>query len=370
MEEVNITHRKHNTGSLTNESVLTNDDGKTIFDTTMMNLTDSRVDNINDNDTINDLLEQIQSLKMQLRSSHQEIDDLNSENFRLKSDLQKALKNVETDDKTSLTPGKKRSAPSPSNENKLKNRKLSSNMSNNYDSNSSIIHKETEVVTINKKTQHCNNKKCLNTLSPPLKRNLCVISSEFSNRIFTMSEGTCLRNYNMCHYRTPRCGIEYNLRNIENKVRNFTSSDYCIILIGEEDFKKTNNYIELVTLIREKLSQLSHTNFIICLPTFKYMDNSNVMFNSRIDTFNNLIYMDVQTYNYAFILDSNLNLPYTYDTYNYWHGNLNNKGFNIVISDLQDLILDLDTLNTIQPVVDCPQNKQFEKAQDTSQFFL
>lgn len=191
-----------------------------------------------------------------------------------------------------------------------------------------------------------------------------------------MTERTHICNYNMCHYRMPKCGIEHILKDIDSKVRNFTHSDYCIIHIGEDDFKKTNNYIELVTFIREKLQTLNHTNFIICLPTFKYMVNSNIMYNCRIDTFNNLICMDVETYKYAYILDSNLNLPYTYDTYSRRYGSLNNKGLNIVISDLQDLILNLNTMIASNVEVDCSQKNQTElltdikQAQNKTQFFL
>lgn len=414
-ENKNITHRKpRRTSSMIDLSVTTSNE-EFILDTTMMSLPDSLRDN---SAIISDLTDQNKTLTMQLLSAHQEIENLNNENFRLKSDLQEIIKKVNTYKKICSTPTKKSITPSRKSK-PLHQNDMSSCLTNNDVSLESRVHSENTLRVINKATQtvytcsnlsersistshnktlnqnmkeqtiqstpqidtdiggtrdislqNCTNKKSLNTLSPPLKHNICVISSELSNRIYTMSEGTHLRNYNMCHYRTPKCGIEHILRNIENKVRNFTCSDYCIIFIGEEDFKKTNKYIELVALIREKLLQLNHTNFIICLPTFKYMDNFNIMYNSRIDTFNNLIYMDVQTYSYAFILDSNLNLPYTHDTYNHWHGNLNNKGFNIVISDLQELILDLDNVNTAQPIVDCSQKEQFVMAQNPSQFFL
>lgn len=76
---------------------------------------------------------------------------------------------------------------------------------------------------------------------PPVKNNICILSSETSNRIQTLSERTHLGNFNMCHYRTPRCGMKYLLKDIDLKVRNFSRLDYCIIFIGEDDFTKTHN---------------------------------------------------------------------------------------------------------------------------------
>lgn len=98
------------------------------------------------------------------------------------------------------------------------------------------------------------------------------------------------------------------------------------------------------------------------------------MFNSRIEIFNNLLYMDVETYNYALVLDSNLNLHYTNDTYNQRFGTLNNKGQKIILSDLQDLIQSISLLNAVHLEVDSFQKKQQTwidtKEQNNSQFFL
>lgn len=367
----NITFRRTRTQS---DSNVDNDDSRNVTSQTLDCTTNSLPDMSENEDveTLNILKNEIERLKSELQSAHKEIDELSLENGNLKQSNAELLEiNKKYKVLCSSPVGNKFRTPK---KNTLTNRQAKKtptsstleNIKKNIKNTPHITDIDTE--STKKIPSLCKNSP--STYSTSLKRNMCVVSSELSNRIYSMSEGTHLRNYNMCHYRTPKCGIEYILKNLESKVRNFTSSDYCIIIIGEDDFKKTNKYIELVTLIREKLLQLNHTNFIICLPTFKYMDNSNIMFNSRIDTFNNLIYMDVQTYNYAFILDSNLNLPYTHDTYNHWYGNLNNKGFSIVISDLQDLILDLDSVNTVQTIVDCSQKEQPEITQNTSQFFL
>lgn len=365
----NITFRRTRTHS---ES---NDDSSNVVSQTLDCTSNSLPDMSEDDDgeQICILKKEIESLKTKLQSAHEEIDLLSLEKSNLQQSNAELLRKNKTYEAVYNSPAKQRVRTPKKNTNirlKEKQTQTSDVVSNTQSPPQIDIDTGSSGETQNITTKSCDkNSSC--KLSPLVKHKICVISSETSNRIYTMSEDTHLLNYNhMCHYRMPRCGIEHILKNIEDKVRNFTYSDYCIIFIGEEDFKTTNKYIELVTLIRQKLLPLNHTNFIICLPTFKYMDNSNIMFNSRIDTFNNLIYMDVQTYNYAFILDSNLNLPYTHDTYNQWSGILNNKGFNIVISDLQDLILDLATLNTMQQKVDCSQKKQTNMQQNPSQFFL
>lgn len=209
------------------------------------------------------------------------------------------------------------------------------------------------------------------------KPKICLISCETSNRLFTLIESTNLtEKYETCHYRKPKCGLRQSLDGIEGKVKGFTYSDFCIIYIGEEDFCATHNYIDLVMLLRDKLLNLTHTNFIICLPTFRYMRNANIMFNSRIETFNNLLYLDVNSFGYAHLLDSNLNLPYDHGTYNKHYGSLNKYGLKIVVSDLQDLILALGNLNTSSQEVDCSPETQSlneipkEPHQINSQFFL
>ncbi|KAH9637865.1 hypothetical protein HF086_016873 [Spodoptera exigua] len=177
MDTDNITLRKHNTGSLTNLSVLTNDE-KTILDTTMLSIPDSLLDNYNDDDFVNDLKQQINTLKMQLMSAHQEIDDLNSENFRLKTDLQNALKTVETCKKICLTPGRKISTPSSSSTHKSKHCKMQTIVLNN-DSKTSPNCCKQKKATMNKETQtfeltHTTLKENQNPTSTPYLSNFAI----------------------------------------------------------------------------------------------------------------------------------------------------------------------------------------------------
>lgn len=307
---------------------------------------------------INTLKAEIENLRSQLKSAHLEIEMLSLENSSLKQSNADLLKKNDMYKKVTSSPIKKRVQTPKRNKISLTNKVTSKSQTlESSDCRTSTAEDPIE-----------------NSVSslPIVKSNLCIISSETSNRLYTICQRTRFSNCNMCHYRMPNCSLKQLLHSLDKKVQNFTYSDYCVIYVGEEDFKKTQNYLELVTFIRNKIQPLTHTNFIVCLPTFKYMENKNVMFNSRVDTFNNLMFMDVETYNYAYLLDSNLNLPYTYDTYNQRYGSLNNKGLNIVITDLQDLVLDLNSANASSDA-GCPQinNEPTEtQLQENSQFFL
>ncbi|KAF9410398.1 hypothetical protein HW555_010524 [Spodoptera exigua] len=115
-----------------------------------------------------------------------------------------------------------------------------------------------------------------------------------------------MNRYNICHYITPNGSTEQLLNGIQTKLRDYTMTDYCIILIGE-DFKTTSNYDNDILLIRKILKQVSHTNIIICFPTYK-LTNYNNLYNWRIETFNNLLYLDLIKHEHAFYLDSNYDL--------------------------------------------------------------
>lgn len=318
-----------------------------------------------DEKEINILRNEVKNLKSQLESAHKEIKLLNSQISTLEQRNRDLIKENEMSQKdiiSSTLNKKKQNIPKMD---KIHSTKKTSKGTQSIGNISCTPAAEIPAGTSENGTTEA---------KPPLpilKHNICMISSETSNRLYTLCQRNNLNNFQLCHYRMPKCGLKQLLNNIDKKVQNFTHFDYCIIYIGEEDFRRTHSYIELVTFIREKLQILTHTNFIICLPTFKYMENKNIMFNSRIDTFNNLIYMDVETYKYAYILDSNLNLPYTYETYNLY-GSLNNKGLSIVLSDLQNIVLHLNTAN-LTLGADCSHKTDtFTGTQlhDNSQFFL
>lgn len=74
-------------------------DNSTVLDTTMMSLPST---SLNESDTTLDLKDTVKRLTLELESAHQEIDHLNSENFRLKMDIGQYQKLIETLKKVNL----------------------------------------------------------------------------------------------------------------------------------------------------------------------------------------------------------------------------------------------------------------------------
>lgn len=60
-----------------------------------------------------------------------------------------------------------------------------------------------------------------------------------------------------------------------------------------------------------------------------------------LKTFNALLYQDIQTHGYAYLLDTNLNLSYDHDMFSRRNGWLNNNGMRNVFRDLNYLIADI-----------------------------
>lgn len=91
MEETNnVTHRqKQRSNSLHDISSY----NSSLLDTTMLSIPNSSL--LNDSQCISELNEKINTLGKNLSNAHQEIENLNTENIRLKLDLGKALSRIE-----------------------------------------------------------------------------------------------------------------------------------------------------------------------------------------------------------------------------------------------------------------------------------
>lgn len=355
-----ITLRKKNTGSLTNLSVLTNDDEKTLFDTTMMSIPDSLHD-YNDDDTVNDLNEQINTLKMQLSSAHQEIDDLNSENFRLKSDLQKALKTVETCKKICVTPGRKNSTPSSSSKQKSEHYKIRPTASNN-ESQTSIkagYCKDKKVHTLNKETQtsevtndtltqkqnltshsHLGNialKKPVGVSRPKPKNRLAIMSNRCTKGVLPLIEEVFSNDFDYCHYLLHNATTEGLLRTVEDNLKGFTMQDYCLIFIGENDIK-SSEYLDILENLKNSLKNTTHTNIVICAPT--YIRGAQIH-NYKVELFNNRLSLDIKTNKFAYFFDSNYTL--TLDMFTYHTGKINKDGWRAIFDQIRsNIFIDYD----------------------------
>ncbi|KAF9407876.1 hypothetical protein HW555_012247, partial [Spodoptera exigua] len=101
-----------------------------------------------------------------------------------------------------------------------------------------------------------------------------------------------------------------------------------------EKLSKNN---DLYKKIRQVLQEITNTNIIICTPTYKFFTNS-YLYNSRVETFNNLLYLDTITHEHAYFLDSNENLAYDDTMFNRRTGAINGFGMKILFKDIYRMI--------------------------------
>lgn len=168
---------------------------------------------------------------------------------------------------------------------------------------------------------------------------VCILSNNTENKILSISNTTLQLKSDICHYLMPHCTMDQMMLNIETKVKSFTMNDFCIIMIGEEDIN-SNNYPNLIFSIRASINKIQHTNIIICAPTYKCGNYTNI-FNGKIEYFNSLLCHDIFTHEHAYFLDSNMNLTYDYKMFYRRSGKLNNTGMRTIFQDLNEILLDI-----------------------------
>lgn len=332
----NITFRKTKSRTLTQNSSMDNSRNSSNIDGST-----SSLPNISQDDQIQQLQNQIEQLNLQLNSARKEIQNLNLENTSLKNTveeltskndmLKKATKILTSEagspDKCVPTT----STPRASSQRKSKKKEHLKQPPSHVDQEGS----KTPVKPRNKGTQ------ILETTNKPVKNKLCILSANKNNHITSIAEET-FENLQICHYISPNCGLLQLIANLDKKIADFSMTDYCVILIGEKDFQQTENYVNIIIKLRETLLKIHHTNVILCVPTFK-LSNYSTMFNWRIETFNNLLHLDLQTYNYATAFDSNLNLQYDFTMFSKINKKVNERGMRNIFHNLQLTLFDNTT---------------------------
>lgn len=183
------------------------------------------------------------------------------------------------------------------------------------------------------------------SINSQTKSKLCIISTNKINKILTVAENTFdQKKYDLCHYLMPNRGIQKLLEDIELKIVDFTMNDFCVILLGDEDFNTSKNYQDLVSLIRNTLQKIQSTNIVICSPIFHCARYANV-FNWRIEHFNKLLNEDVNKYEYAYLIDSNYNLECDETMFHTRKGTVKNLGMRVVLRDVHKKITDIEDWN-------------------------
>lgn len=360
MEDENVTMRRHKT--------IANDSTDLSFESINSEIRRFSLPDLStgyDSDE-EDLKDEIVKLKIELESAHQEIEKLVQENMMLKNALDRQRNKSKNLQKICSEPRKKTTNTTREKRNKEISRNMSLSFAEGLNTSSidlGLNNEASEIITDGatcktlEPTQHnfdsdtvtksfCKNpvddkmkidvatSSSSKLMTPELKPNkLCIISSNQTNRILSIAQNT-FPSHNICHYLLTNYGTKQLINNLDKKLLDYTKNDYCLIFIGDRDFTKTHNYFELIINIRNTLLTLQHTNVVLCLPTYKFNGYSS-MFNSRIETFGNLLCHDVYTYDYAIIFDSNLNLTYDDTMFNKRTGIVNNYGMKNIFDNLK-----------------------------------
>lgn len=363
-DSLNVTFRRPRPRTQSESPTI--DDSDNVIPNTLECTTSSMPDMSDDeDDQVKLLREEIQNLAKQLESAHKEIELLSVENSTLKRENDNLIRKNNVYKKVATNSPNKSSQNTP-------RKKTHRNCKTKQTQTETLERERTDITTTNTEKQpnttkneqrtktHMNNsdiKEIKNSIGtktktqaeshPPqqhIQNKVCILSANKQNRILSTVEETFDKQFNFCHYLTTEGATCDLLQGINTKLTDYTMSDYCVILIGEQDFKMAKNYSELIVDIRKTLSEITHTNIIICLPTYKYNINSN-MYNWRVMNFNHFLCQDIWTHKYAYVLDSNACVDYDYNTFYRQSGQLNNFGLHSIFDNLLVLINDIHMYN-------------------------
>lgn len=298
----------------------------------IINCTASSLPNISiDNGQLTDLLSQVEKLRADLEIAHNEISSLNLENSKLNQRLQDSESKLKLYKKVKelAIPNKYLSPVQKSNKKRTMKQLTTSTQSSPLKKQFSPTIKD----DITCAPTYSKGMGTTNETIPTKKSKVCILSSDRISHLNLM--GNKLDDkYDYIQYRKPGVGMLMLLEGINQKLETFTENDFCLVFIGENDFLKSKNYPKLVNSIQERLSNLTHTNIIIVLPTYKIKHNVQ-LYNARVEAFNNLLYINMISTNSAYIFDSNLNLDY-YNNYRRVNGNINDYEFKLLMGSLRD----------------------------------
>jgi hypothetical protein len=253
----NITQRVHRHRPLKSSS-LTDLCEETLFETTMMSLPNSTLNESLDtaelHKKIKTLTEQLDNTNQELNSAHLEIENLNSENFRLKMDLNKSLTTIENYKRVSIT--------DQIIETPLSGRKKRKNKQNNSISSTSksltalqserIQDRCEPTISNSRDSSHILSvKKTSETEKSDTKRKLCILSNRHYSGTLDCIKDTFSNEFEYCRCLLPNSRINQLFMNLKNRLLEFTMNDYCLIILGESDFKYNIVFFELINVIRD-----------------------------------------------------------------------------------------------------------------------
>lgn len=297
---------------------------------------------VREDDVIEEMREEIKQLKMQLEIAHKEIDILNIENGKLTNKVkaqEKIIKLYKTIGIEELSQGPKINKSCMSTPLTNCKRRKQAQHGNEIFINSSEKTKEqipyTECKTNSSLSSTYDTSLADDNGHEKRQTKLCLITGIERNNTSRIVK-SYFQETNMCHYRLPGASASDLVNGLQEKLKNFSASDFCVIMLGETDFNKSKNYKYLVSELRKKLSTVQHTNIILCLPTFK-LNNANIL-NKRIEVFNSLLYYDNLEHSYCYLIDSNRNIQYSWNMFSRKDCRINNRGIKIIMNDICEQI--------------------------------
>lgn len=297
----------------------------------------SQVHNI----VVEELKEEVRVLKEQLRGADNEIQILLGETYALRDELSEIRKKCDLYKELlkATAPGSPFRTPVPKTKTNIAKRVMhtakqtDSGCSSGPDSKISdsklIKLKPIETNNAHSSKEQPANSDSVNML---VKNKLLILSSNKTNKISRLiTDNDYFPNFSFCHHVKPGAGVKYLLQDIQSQLRHMTKNDYCVVLIGEEDFKSSIDLEALVQHIRVSVESITFTNLILACPTFV---RGKQLYNARVDRFNQLLFNDLYNHNecfYAYDCNSNLSS----EMFSVWSGRLKNSGMKSIIENLE-----------------------------------
>ncbi|KAF9406290.1 hypothetical protein HW555_013294, partial [Spodoptera exigua] len=349
-------------------------DNSALFDTTMASLPNT---SLNTSQTVVDLQERVKKLSEELDSAHVEIENLNSENFRLKTDIQKYLKTIDTYKELASNIDRKNNTPLSGRKRKThqgykisltkpliedlnikqtysdKTQDLpvstyhdkSPRASTQWLSNGSQYNRqennccnaENKILMLNKETQ-TTHQTYDNTLTHNNKRtlisNVCDVATKKSSGVVPKQKNKLAIISSGCTKGTlPLIEKRKHLSTIEHKLKAFSINDYCLIFIGENDLKN-DDYMEILDNLRKYLKKNTHTNLVVCTPTFIC---GALIYNYKVELFNNLLLWEIKNNRYAYNFDTNRTL--SLEMFSISTGKINKQGWKNILERIRSNIM-------------------------------
>lgn len=309
------------------------------FTSVMSGLRTSSLPDLTENQNdIEEMKIQIQQLQDQLKSADNEIIRLTQQNTSLSNQVKMQENTINSlkrnENKAPKTKNKKRKK-SGNMQKGSPSTSLDSNAMENTPTHSTpqkVKEKQTQPSSVSKTKINIKNKSSI--LSNKNKKKLCIVSSNNKNNILKILEEIELnKEYKCCHYIYTGGGSKQLISGLDSKLEGYTKKDFCVIMLGESDFKQSQQYTALVYEIAEYLKQITHTNIIIALPTYVC---GSIIYNCRVEMFNALLAMDAWRNQYAEVFDSNSDL--TLDMFSNLTGKIKDNGIKNIMENIKKLI--------------------------------